>query len=351
MDPFFSIIIPVYNASQFLNTCINSIFKNDFDDYEIILVDDGSTDSSWEIIELFKSESVKIKAYKKKNSGVSDTRNYGLSKANGKYIYFVDADDWIDNKTLSCLNNQLIYDEYDYLIFNYKKVLNDMNIVCEDKIFDDERIIKGDDMKALGEKCLISGKMNNIGNKVYRTKVIRDNKLKFDSNLKRGEDWVFNLDFISSSSSAKYINRYYYNYRYNSESATSKFNLNDLDEFKKLSKVLNKYIGVFDLNENEVKSLLDIEFANRYLDVIKKALRARDIDNKNRKRNIIFLLDDNEAKEIFDKIDSKRLSVINRIMLYYSKNKNYNALIFFHNVIFNKLTNSMKIIIRRIGNN
>ena len=99
----FSFIIPIYNVEQYLDRCIRSIVNQTYDDYEVILVDDGSTDSSYSICEKYAREYPQVKPYTKENGGVSAARNFGLDKAAGEYIIFVDSDDYIAPDTCSAL--------------------------------------------------------------------------------------------------------------------------------------------------------------------------------------------------------------------------------------------------------
>lgn len=92
---FFSIIVPIYNVERYLDKCIISLTEQDINDYEIILINDGSTDNSINICEKWLAKSNNIKIYTKHNSGLSDTRNFGIKKAIGDYIVFVDSDDYI----------------------------------------------------------------------------------------------------------------------------------------------------------------------------------------------------------------------------------------------------------------
>lgn len=95
-DKILSIIVPVYNAEQYLDKCINSILDQTLTDFELILVNDGSTDSSWEICNKYEKKDYRIKVFDQKNSGQGRARNTGLKDAAGKYIAFVDSDDWVD---------------------------------------------------------------------------------------------------------------------------------------------------------------------------------------------------------------------------------------------------------------
>lgn len=100
----FSIVIPIYNASAYLRECVDSVLCQTYDKYEIILVNDGSTDDSFEICKEYAAENRSIKAYSKENEGLSATRNYGLSICQGDYIVFLDSDDYIESESLQKFN-------------------------------------------------------------------------------------------------------------------------------------------------------------------------------------------------------------------------------------------------------
>src|SRR5690606_27236654 len=111
----YSIIIPVYNAEPYLSKCLESVLKQNFEDYEIIVVNDGSTDNSEDIILKFNNSMIKY--FTKENGGVSDARNYGIDKAKGQYFTFVDADDYVSNDFLEVIDSN-IQSEIDILSFN-----------------------------------------------------------------------------------------------------------------------------------------------------------------------------------------------------------------------------------------
>ena len=100
-----SIIITAYNAEKTIERCLNSILENEYNDYEIILVNDGSKDKTEKIVELFATD--KIKYFSKKNTGVADSRNYGIEKAKGEYITFVDSDDYVNNNYFENLDKYM----------------------------------------------------------------------------------------------------------------------------------------------------------------------------------------------------------------------------------------------------
>ena len=347
--PFISIIIPVYNAGVYLNQCIGSILDNEFDDYELILVDDGSTDDSWKTIKKYEKESVKIRSFRKQNSGVSDARNYGIGKAEGTYIYFVDSDDWIEPGTLTQIFNHLHDSKCDLLLFDYKRVINRNKVIYAKEMFEQSIIIDKQDIKALGNRCLTSGTMNNIGNKVYRAEIITKNNLRFDANIKSGEDWLFNLEFIRYSSKAQYVEGYYYNYRLNENSATNKFNQGKLNDFKMVHFKLLEYINVFSQDPHETTKILEVAFVKRYLDLIKKCFYANyDLDEKVRKDYISKILNDAEVRKAFSRVKNEDLDTVNRILLYMAKNKNYFAIYLFNKIIYSRLVQQLKKITRKM---
>jgi len=118
---FFSIVIPVHNAGKYLDKCLGSILNQDFCDYEIIAVDDASIDNSLEILKSYHDERLQVFHFEV-NEGPSGARNFGLKKATGKYIWFVDADDEIESDSLEILHNILTRNETDIVFFNYRRI-------------------------------------------------------------------------------------------------------------------------------------------------------------------------------------------------------------------------------------
>jgi len=204
-----SIIIPIYNAEKYLKECLDSVIINK-SNIEYILIDDGSTDKSLAICKQFKGKNVRI--IKNKNHGVSYTRNYGKKIAKGKYIMFVDADDYLSNNWYNIVERELDKD-YDLVIFsnNYKNT----------------KFTKWDLKKAcIGmtnsdiEKCSISSPFSRL----YKLAFINHFDINFNEKLINGEDLLFNLEVISKSNNIKIINNGFYYYRINLNSATASYN-------------------------------------------------------------------------------------------------------------------------------
>lgn len=152
-----SVIVPVYNVEQYLERCLNSLLdQGDFTDYEIILVDDGSTDNSLKICKEYTRRSSIVKVYQKSNGGAASARNYGIMKAKGQYIMFVDSDDHIKADSLSCIAKQARDNHLDILSFNF--------------IYSYDGIIKEND-------CFIPSFFETVSGQEYMTRYLKHNKM------------------------------------------------------------------------------------------------------------------------------------------------------------------------------
>ena len=151
-----SVIIPVYNVRKYLRRCIESVLDQNFDNYEIILVDDGSTDGSEEICDLYKNKHDRVRVYHKENGGLSDARNFGMEKANGKYWTFIDSDDYVTNDYLSTLYNMIVDNDVRMSCISSHRIDNTELVYFDDGNYEDvdiltnvetlERMFKRDDV-------------------------------------------------------------------------------------------------------------------------------------------------------------------------------------------------------------
>lgn len=124
-DILVSVIVPVFNVEKFLEKCVNSITNQTYKNLEILLVDDGSTDNSGIICDNFSNNDNRIKVFHKNNGGLSDARNYGIERAIGSYIMFIDSDDWIENDTIELLLDKTIEEKSDIVVFGISKDYDD----------------------------------------------------------------------------------------------------------------------------------------------------------------------------------------------------------------------------------
>lgn len=186
IDPLFSIIVPVYNSCDSLSRCIRHLVNQDFKNYELLLIDDGSTDDSGAICDEYALKCDRVNVFHKQNGGVSTARNLGLEKAHGKYIVFVDSDDVIDINFLSIIQGYL-NDDIDLIHFGWYYI-------------DGKQIFKHDVCKVstsltIKEVCRKNIFHGFVWSYVFKNDIIKKNKLSFSTNLNYAEDWEFILRY------------------------------------------------------------------------------------------------------------------------------------------------------------
>lgn len=219
----FSIIVPIYNTEKYLSKCINSILVQSFKYYELILVNDGSTDKSGLICDKYSAEHGNISVIHKKNGGVSDARNIGISQAEGEYIIFVDSDDYIERDALNEFNNELIKSNNpDLLITRIKKFYKDLDFKYMDKNLPVERIKNGNKTDILS---WIFNKSDNIWPSVryvIKHDLIKKYNLKFPFDyLHEDIDWSSQIFLHASTFSCS--GYYWYNHRLGREKSISTY--------------------------------------------------------------------------------------------------------------------------------
>lgn len=212
-----SIIVPIYNSEAKLERCINSILSQSFSNYELILVNDGSKDSSFSICNKFATIDRRIIVLNQKNSGVSAARNLGLSVANGKYILFVDADDYIGSNFIeSLIKSQSL--SADIIVSGYVEINKGKEIPVN---VNAPQKFTLQDLKAKYDSYKIS---NSVWAKLYKRSLIGN--IKFDVKISMGEDLIFNLDYYRKCKNFVCIhsNEYFYDCT-NSKSSTHNFKM------------------------------------------------------------------------------------------------------------------------------
>ena len=225
MNEFFSIIIPVYNANSFLSRCVNSVINQTFNNWRLYLVDDGSTDGSDIVCDLFSSKYSNITTIHKENSGVSDARNRGILEALGEWIFFVDSDDYLETNALAVINDLITKYKADLVLFNIKEDSIDGNVRFYRHPLKSNYLYSRNEIETeiLPFVCYSDYSfINSPCNKVFRSSIIKKNNIKFPLRV-RGEDWFFNIVFLSYTQSLVATELSLYNYIRNSQSAMSKY--------------------------------------------------------------------------------------------------------------------------------
>lgn len=271
-DFLFSVIIPIYNSCDCLNRCIASIVNQSFQNYELLLIDDGSTDGSEIICDEYASKYDRINVFHKQNGGVGSARNLGLAKARGKFIIFIDSDDEVETDFLSVIQNYL-NDDVD--LIHYGWYYKDGKHISKNEVCNVPVCMS---IKNICRKNIFHG---FVWTYVFKNDIIKNHKLIFSTNLNYAEDWEFILKYYMHVTRIQLIDRCLY-YQIRRENSATNRNLGEkyiCDNFNMYSSVLRmslhtpKYLKFFyirrikDINIWLVNNVL---FNNRNLLIIYK---------------------------------------------------------------------------------
>ena len=217
MSPFVSIIIPVYNSDKYIARCIDSILSQTFSDYELILIDDGSSDTSWDICIKYSQQDKRIRSIRQPiNKGVSAARNRGLEAAVGTWVYFCDSDDYLYNDSLEILVNQ-IDKNVDMILAGYSRIVQGDVIV---HTLPQSGIVER--TKAI-EAYFESGRnriQSFLWNRIFKREIIEACKIRFNETIYYKEDGLFIVQYMCRMTyGVYYVTRPVYNYVIHSESA------------------------------------------------------------------------------------------------------------------------------------
>ena len=227
-----SIIIPVYNAEKYLKRCLESVFNQSYKNYEIIIVDDGSTDNSRKIYNNY-SQRNNCRIIIQKNSGPSSARNKGIDIASGDFLFFLDSDDYLEK---NCLKELIKKSKQDALVgLKHKKVYNDKIVIASGE---DEYDIES------FQKSILNGKqLGVVWGFLFDSKVIANKKIVFDTNTTLCEDTIFLFEYLNNVKKVYFINEYY-NYYQSNDSIT-----NNKNTKKIITNIVNSFYSINRLNE------------------------------------------------------------------------------------------------------
>ena len=244
--PQISVIIPVYNVEKYLNRCVDSILNQSLQDFEIILVNDGSTDSSPKICDEYVQQDDRIRVIHKQNARVAAARNDGIKAAKGEFISLIDSDDWIEPTMLEEMYSTATQFGCDFVMCDFTKKGKEVEYTVSQPIsegfYNRERIEKE------LFKCLIM--FDNIefpptiSNCVclFNREFLTDNELYYDEDIHYCEDSIFGSKVMYNANRFYYLKgKYFYNYFYNTNSTTNKYNSKKWDSYLKINERIEEY--------------------------------------------------------------------------------------------------------------
>lgn len=254
MEPIVSVIIPVYNTEKYLNKCVESVLAQTIRELQIILVDDGSTDSSPQLCDEWAKRDSRIQVIHKMNEGLGFTRNAGLEAAIGRYVSFLDSDDTLDVTTYEeCIAN-MEEQNADACYFGRKAMDSQGNIYCNpnipDKLLYKEEEIREDFVKIyfglLPDETKEPFIQASACCVLYTREGIEKNGIRFCSERTYlSEDTFFNLDFCKDAHVISILPKHFYNYTYNEKSLTKKYDNTKFERNKVFHKRLVEYTKNF----------------------------------------------------------------------------------------------------------
>ena len=277
-----SVIIPVYNVEKYLHICINSILNQSFQDFEIICIDDGSLDSSSEILEYFANKDSRIKIFKnERNLGLSPTRNRGMDIAKGKYILFLDADDWYCSDALEILFTEAEKNNLDIVI---AKAI----VYYEDKQrFGLESHYNMNSMNKFYHKVFNHEDLNELDllkipvavwSKLYLKSFLTDNKIRFPNENYINEDNPFSYKVFIKARRMAILNKYVYTRRRRDGSLITLKNERLFDSINIVDLILNVFLEndeIYQRFKLEVLTLIFVIILNEKYHQIEKKYKAK----------------------------------------------------------------------------
>ena len=253
-----SIIVPVFNAENVLIRCVDSILSQTYTNFELLLINDGSTDKSGIICEKYKSTDGRIKYFYQKNAGVSAARNKGIEVSTGDFVSFIDADDYVDSKYLAAffqveddLRNSLVVQGF---VKEFKSGGTDI-------IKGEEKVYSAEDFSAFFSSLSFIRRMPFPFSKLYDAKIIRDKGILFNTNIHFGEDLIFILDYLPYVLKVVVVSESLYNYVQTDGSLSHKWNSyeSEIERFYVVKKQLDSIHKKYNLTDKV------ISFHNSYI--------------------------------------------------------------------------------------
>ena len=289
----FSVIVPLYNCEKYISECVDSILKQDYPHFEIVVVNDGSTDNSRNIVDSYSDDRIRI--IDKENGGLLHARLTGIKEAANEHIVFVDADDRIRSTLLSDLSKQF---ENGADVVVYKLIpFSEKGYSSEPAgIYSHNAEFSADDRKTLLKKLLTTGEINSIVCKAFKKKLLSIDEMEAYPRIAIGEDALFTLQLFTKYQKLVYLNRVYYDYRQFGESMTHKLkNSNYTDNLFRFDLYYEVAKEYFDNDEDVVPDIDRLFFKMTISCTVNPKLRA---ESKEQYTEFIELV---RASELFSK--------------------------------------------------
>lgn len=337
MNELISIIIPVYNAEKFLKRCIESVINQTYKNIEIILIDDGSTDDSFNICQKYMDMDSRIIAIHKENQGVSFARNEGIRISKGIYITFIDSDDWIEKNEIEVLYKKLKEKNVDIVRGNYYQD-DDNGIYKHGNLLNFENTIIGKNDKIQRNELLkniLNGKfLSYVWLLLIKKSLLTENNIMFKENIVLMEDTIFYTELCSLDNSIYIYDSKLYHYYDNNKSATKSIeNIErNIDCILKVNKILKDVVIKRNMSKKEWYKIIDTTHSNLIMNLFfnmykRKSKKLSEVGEK-----IKQIIENKDFQIILNNAEFHNIPIHFKIQYWYIKRKKISFLLFFYRI-------------------
>lgn len=311
--PKISVIVPVYNTEQYLHRCIDSILAQTFTDFELLLIDDGSKDSSGKICDEYAAKDSRVRVFHKENGGVSSARNLGLDNAQGDWISFVDSDDWIKPNYLECM---ITLSDADLVISSFEII---DNIEKWDNHIENRTYHKKE-LKEFVSQYIYTATLCSPWCKLFKKKLV--NTLRFNHCISFAEDTIFVFEYLCNTNIVQCIENYGYQYqRGGNESLSIK-----RYSVEQYILIIQEYSKAFKAMEKSIDFNGELARISNNCNQLKKCLttlRQSQTSLTDRFKELVYLLNDENIIEVLTYKDRRLKGIRRRFFDFLALNKLY----------------------------
>jgi len=317
----FSVLVPAYNAAAYLAECLDSVLAQTEQDFEIVVVDDGSTDDTGEICDRYHAlDPLRVRVIHQQNCGSILARRAGVAAARGGYCVFLDADDTIASDTLETVRETIVRTGADVVIYNfYNRYLPDETLDMATPVFADGTEFCGRGKRELYEKIISSWRLNNLVTKVIRTPLLKQDDTPFPeyADNPHMDDLLQSLYPITHAERVVYLAKPLYYYRRNCEGISGNVVEGQVErQFNEhVMKQLERYMSVWGMDTSEYRTKLNLRKIKKMLTVFYQHYRAAETKEQ-RDRVVAFCWGDCVAWDKGHVVGVSELSVLQRLQLY-----------------------------------
>ena len=289
-----SIILPTYNADEILSKAIKSVINQTYQNWELLVIENGKRGQAENIIKEFEND--KIKYIYQKIANVSEARNAGIENATGKYITFLDSDDEYEKEFLEKMLKNIINTESQIAVCGYRKIYDKKQML----IGKSENIENTTDIKQYLETLKENYLFNELWNKIYISKIIKENNIKFNKKYELGEDFLFNLDYIKNIEKGSYINESLYIYTDGDTGLKLRYRPNKFNIEYELTQYLENFYKEKNWDVSYIANRFARVYYNQIIDIYKENNPAT---KKEKDRQLQETISKKEYKEELKKLE------------------------------------------------